>query len=107
MNRCSSSRRLPTQTPVPRSLPAPMPTSQADSHLPTRSPLVPDDRAANKNELEDERNQPEKWIRSMSRVRIAVAGAGLIGHAHIKRAVESDAIELTAIVDPGPVGPDL
>jgi predicted dehydrogenase len=44
---------------------------------------------------------------TMNRVRIAVAGAGLIGHAHIKRAVDNNSIELSAIVDPGPVGPEL
>jgi predicted dehydrogenase len=40
----------------------------------------------------------------MRRVHIAVAGAGLIGHAHIERAVADDAVELSAIVDPGPAG---
>jgi predicted dehydrogenase len=43
----------------------------------------------------------------MTNVRIAVAGAGLIGHAHIKRAVATDSVTLSAIVDPGPVGPEL
>ncbi|MDT5125734.1 MAG: hypothetical protein QOH54_1378 [Mycobacterium sp.] len=43
----------------------------------------------------------------MKNVRIAVAGAGLIGHAHIKRAVADESVTLSAIVDPGPVGPDL
>src|SRR4051812_50185729 len=35
-------------------------------------------------------------------VRIAVAGAGLIGQAHIKRILEEPAAELAAIVDPSP-----
>jgi predicted dehydrogenase len=48
-----------------------------------------------------------KKTETMNPVRIAVAGAGLIGHAHIKRAVANDSIELSAIVDPGPVGPGL
>jgi predicted dehydrogenase len=43
----------------------------------------------------------------VNRTRIAVAGAGLIGQAHIKRAVDDDSITLSAIVDPGPVGPEL
>jgi predicted dehydrogenase len=44
---------------------------------------------------------------TMSRVRLAVAGAGLIGHAHIERVVADGAVELSAIVDPGPAGPPL
>lgn len=43
----------------------------------------------------------------MSRVRLAVAGAGLIGHAHIERVVADGTVELSAIVDPGPAGPPL
>src|SRR3954462_7273928 len=35
-------------------------------------------------------------------VRIPVAGAGLIGQAHIKRILEEPAAELAAIVDPSP-----
>jgi len=34
------------------------------------------------------------------RVRIAVAGAGLIGQAHIKRVLEEPQAELAAIIDP-------
>lgn len=49
----------------------------------------------------------KKGIQLSSRVKIAVAGAGLIGLAHIERAVNSDDIELVAIVDPGSVGPEL
>jgi len=43
----------------------------------------------------------------MSRVRLAVAGAGLIGRAHIERVVADDVTELSAIVDPGPTGSEL
>ncbi|MDT7576571.1 MAG: hypothetical protein QOH17_2904 [Pseudonocardiales bacterium] len=43
----------------------------------------------------------------MSRVRIAVAGAGMIGKRHIEEVDASDVAELTAIVDPGPAGPAL
>lgn len=43
----------------------------------------------------------------MSRVRIAVAGAGLIGRRHIEEIVASPVAELAAIVDPGPAGPEL
>jgi predicted dehydrogenase len=43
----------------------------------------------------------------MNPVRIAVAGAGLIGRAHIERAVADDSVVLSAIVDPGPAGPAL
>jgi predicted dehydrogenase len=43
----------------------------------------------------------------VSRVRIAVAGAGLIGKRHIEEIVTSASAELAAIVDPGPVGPEL
>ena len=38
----------------------------------------------------------------MSRVRIAVAGAGMIGKRHIEEVDACDVAELTAIVDPGP-----
>jgi predicted dehydrogenase len=40
-------------------------------------------------------------------VRIAVAGAGLIGRRHIEEVAASPAAELVAIVDPGPAGPEL
>ena len=40
----------------------------------------------------------------MSRVRIAVAGAGMIGKRHIEEVDASDVAELTAVVDPGPAG---
>lgn len=43
----------------------------------------------------------------MNRIRIAVAGAGLIGHAHIERVAADTSVELAAIVDPGPAGPEL
>jgi predicted dehydrogenase len=43
----------------------------------------------------------------MSRVRIAVAGAGLIGRRHIEEVNASDAADLASIVDPGPAGPEL
>lgn len=43
----------------------------------------------------------------MNRVRIAVAGAGLIGKRHVEEVVASSAAELAAIVDPGPAGPEL
>ena len=35
-------------------------------------------------------------------VRIAVAGAGLIGQAHIKRIAEEPEAELASIIDPSP-----
>ncbi len=38
----------------------------------------------------------------MSKIRIAVAGAGLIGHRHIELALASPSCELSAIVDPAP-----
>lgn len=41
------------------------------------------------------------------RVRIAVAGAGLIGKRHIEEIDASAVADLAAIVDPGPAGPDL
>ena len=40
-------------------------------------------------------------------VRIAVAGAGLIGKRHIEEIDASDSAVLASIVDPGPVGPEL
>src|SRR6476620_10314275 len=40
-------------------------------------------------------------------VRIAVAGAGLIGKRHIEEIDASDAAVLASIVDPGPAGPEL
>jgi predicted dehydrogenase len=43
----------------------------------------------------------------MSRVRIAVAGAGLIGKRHIEEVAASSSAELSAIVDPGPAGSEL
>src|SRR4051812_1703433 len=38
----------------------------------------------------------------MRPVRIAVAGAGMIGQAHIKRVLEEPQAELAAIIDPAP-----
>jgi len=38
----------------------------------------------------------------MGRIRIAVAGAGLIGHRHLELALASPSCELSAIVDPAP-----
>jgi predicted dehydrogenase len=43
----------------------------------------------------------------MSTVRVAVAGAGMIGARHIEEVDASDSTQLSAIVDPGPVGPEL
>jgi predicted dehydrogenase len=43
----------------------------------------------------------------MRRVRIAVAGAGLIGKRHIEEVVASAVAELASVVDPGPAGPEL
>ncbi len=40
-------------------------------------------------------------------MRIAVAGAGLIGRRHVEEIDASDAAELAAVVDPGPAGPEL
>jgi predicted dehydrogenase len=40
-------------------------------------------------------------------VRIAVAGAGLIGKRHIEEVDACEATELAAVVDPGPAGPEL
>jgi predicted dehydrogenase len=40
----------------------------------------------------------------MTRVRIAVAGAGLIGRRHIEEVQKSESAELSAIVDPAPTG---
>jgi predicted dehydrogenase len=42
-----------------------------------------------------------------SKVRLAVAGAGLIGRRHIEEIQRSASAQLAAIVDPGPAGPDL
>lgn len=42
----------------------------------------------------------------MRKVRVAVAGAGLIGLRHIEEAQRCPAIELSAIVDPGPKAPE-
>ena len=46
-------------------------------------------------------------MKRMSRVRIAVAGAGLIGKRHVEEVDASPDAELASIVDPGPVGPEL
>jgi predicted dehydrogenase len=43
----------------------------------------------------------------MSPVRIAVAGAGVIGKRHIEEVDASPDAELASIVDPGPAGPEL
>jgi predicted dehydrogenase len=43
----------------------------------------------------------------MSAVRIAVAGAGLIGRRHIEEVDASPDADLASIVDPGPAGPEL
>src|SRR6478736_5310393 len=43
----------------------------------------------------------------MRRVRIAVAGAGLIGLRHIEETQKSPTVELCAIVDPGPRAPEI
>ena len=43
----------------------------------------------------------------MSGVRVAVAGAGLIGKRHIEEIDASASAELASIVDPGPAGPEL
>lgn len=43
----------------------------------------------------------------MNRVRIAVAGAGLIGRRHIEEIDAAADTELASIVDPGPGGPEL
>jgi len=40
-------------------------------------------------------------------VRVAVAGAGLIGKRHIEEVDASSAAQLASIVDPGPAGPEL
>jgi predicted dehydrogenase len=42
----------------------------------------------------------------MSQVRIAVAGAGLIGKRHIEEVDANDSAVLASIVDPGPAGPE-
>jgi len=41
------------------------------------------------------------------RVKLAVAGAGLIGQRHIERVLEEPMAQLSAIVDPSPIGRDL
>jgi len=43
----------------------------------------------------------------MRRVRIAVAGAGMIGLRHIEETQKSPTVELSAIVDPGPNAPEI
>jgi predicted dehydrogenase len=43
----------------------------------------------------------------MNKVRIAVAGAGIIGKRHIEEIDASDSAALASIVDPGPAGPPL
>ena len=43
----------------------------------------------------------------MGAVRIAVAGAGLIGRRHVEEVVASSSTELAAVVEPGPAGPPL
>ena len=43
----------------------------------------------------------------MSRVRIAVAGAGLIGRRHVEEIQRSSSAELAAIVDPAPAAAEL
>jgi predicted dehydrogenase len=40
----------------------------------------------------------------MERVRLAVAGAGLIGQRHVERIVDESMAQLSAIVDPSPAG---
>ncbi|HTF48428.1 MAG TPA: Gfo/Idh/MocA family oxidoreductase [Pseudonocardia sp.] len=40
-------------------------------------------------------------------IRIAVAGAGLIGRRHIEEVDVSRSAQLVSIVEPGPVGPEL
>ena len=42
----------------------------------------------------------------MSRVRIAVAGAGVIGKRHVEELLAAPSAELAAIVEPGPGGPE-
>jgi predicted dehydrogenase len=43
----------------------------------------------------------------MSTVRIAVAGAGMIGRRHIEEIDASGSAQLASVVDPGPAGPEL
>jgi predicted dehydrogenase len=43
----------------------------------------------------------------MSKVRIAVAGAGLIGLRHIEETVASPNCVLASIIDPGPKAPEI
>ena len=40
-------------------------------------------------------------------VRLAVAGAGLIGQRHIEEIDASEVAVLASVVDPGPAGPEL
>jgi predicted dehydrogenase len=50
---------------------------------------------------------PMTSARSADPVRIAVAGAGLIGRRHVEEIDASADAQLAAIVDPGPAGPEL
>lgn len=52
----------------------------------------------------DNRTSPSQAgaMTSQRRVRIAVAGSGLIGQEHIRRIAESSSAELCAVVDPAP-----
>jgi predicted dehydrogenase len=43
----------------------------------------------------------------VSRVRLAVAGAGLIGRRHIEEIQKSASAELAAVIDPAPAGAEL
>ena len=43
----------------------------------------------------------------MRKVRIAVAGVGMIGLRHVEETQKSPTVELSAIVDPGPKAPDI
>ena len=43
----------------------------------------------------------------MSKLHIAVVGAGLIGKTHIDRALASSSVELVAIADPSPAAAEL
>jgi predicted dehydrogenase len=51
--------------------------------------------------------QPGRDRETMSQVRIAVAGAGMIGRRHIEEVDASESAELASIVEPGPAGPEL
>jgi predicted dehydrogenase len=46
-------------------------------------------------------------VSSSTKVRIAVAGGGLIGKRHLEEIHRSDVVEVAAVVDPGPAGPEL